>query len=241
MSEIIIGVLGGMGPESTAELLVRITRSTPAAVEQDHLRVIIDSNPKIPNRTEALLSGETGPIIEALAQTALNLEQAGAQIIGMPCNTAHAFLTDIRTAVSIPVVDMVGETALRALDLFGEEVTVGLLATDGTLRTRLYHEALEQVGLVPMAPSAPGIQYAVMDALDSVKLHGVTDDAYNALAVAVRNLASEGATSLIAACTEASLVLERHSPDLPWLDPLQILAEALVREAMGDTGTPTDS
>jgi aspartate racemase len=238
MNEMIVGVLGGMGPESTAQLLVRITRCTPAAVEQDHIRVIVDSNPKIPNRTDALLSGETGPIIEALGQTALNLEQAGAGIIGMPCNTAHAFLADVRGAVSVPVVDMVGETALRAADIFGEDVTVGLLATDGTLRTRLYHEALEEVGLVAMSPSAPGIQYAVMDALDSVKLHGVTEDAYNALAVAVRNLAAEGATSLIAGCTEASIVLERHTPDLPWLDPLQILAEALVREAMGgDAGS----
>ena len=220
MNEMIIGVLGGMGPESTAELLVRITRCTPAAEEQDHLRVIIDSNPKIPNRTDAVLSGETGPIIEALAQTALNLEQAGAEIIGIPCNTAHAFLADVREAVSVPVVDMVGESALHAVEIFGEEVTVGLLATDGTLRTRLYHEALEEVGLTPMSPSAPGIQFAVMDALESVKLHGVTEDAYNALAVAVRNLAAEGATCLIAACTEASLVLERHTPDLPWLDPV---------------------
>jgi aspartate racemase len=236
VTENIIGVLGGMGPESTAELLVRITRCTPAKIEQDHLRVIIDSNPKIPNRTDALLSGETGPVIESLAQTALNLEQAGAEILGIPCNTAHAFLADVRMAVGIPVIDMIGETALRAQEIFGEGVTVGLLATDGTLRTRLYHEALEGVGLVPMSPSAPGIQYAVMDALDSVKLHGVTKDAYSALAVAVRNLASEGATCLIAACTEASLVLERHTPDLPWLDPLQILAEALVREALG--GTP---
>lgn len=233
MGELIVGVLGGMGPESTAELLVRITRCTPAATEQDHLRVIIDSNPKIPNRTDALLSGETGPVIEALAQTALNLERAGAEILGIPCNTAHAFLADVRAAVSVPVIDMIGETALRAVEIFGEKVTVGLLATDGTLRTRLYHEALEEVGLVPLAPSGPGVQYAVMDALDSVKLHGVTEDAYNALAVAVRNLAFDGATALIAGCTEVSLVLRRHNPDLPWLDPLQILAEALVREAMG--------
>ena len=202
MGELIVGVLGGMGPESTAELLVQITRCTPAVTEQDHLRVIIDSNPKIPNRTDALLSGETGPVIEALAQTALNLERAGAEIIGIPCNTAHAFLADVRAAVSVPVIDMIGETALRAVEIFGEKVTVGLLATDGTLRTRLYHEALEE--------------------------------AYSALAVAVRNLASDGATALIAGCTEVSLVLRRHPPDLPWLDPLQILAEALVREAMGE-------
>jgi len=233
MNEMIVGVLGGMGPESTAELLVRITRCTPAKVEQDHLRVIMDSNPRIPNRTDALLADETGPVIEALAQTALNLEQAGAGIIGIPCNTAHAFLADVRAAVGVPVLDMIGEAAIRALEIFGEGTTVGLLATDGTLRTRLYHDALEGVGLVAMSPSAAGIQYAVMDALDSVKLHGPTEDAYGALGAAVRNLASEGATAIIAGCTEASLVLERHPPDLPWLDPLQILAEALVREAIG--------
>ena len=232
----IVGVLGGMGPESTAELLVRITRCTPAAVEQDHLRVICDSNPKIPNRTEALLSGETGPIIEALAQTALNLERAGAEVIGIPCNTAHAFLADVRTAVGVPVVDMIGEAATRALEIFGGGTVVGLVATDGTLRTRLYHDALEGVGLVAMSPSASGIQYAVMDALDSVKLHGPTEDAYGALGAAVRNLTSEGASAVIAACTEASLVFERHPPDLPWLDPLQVLAEALVREAIGESG-----
>jgi len=236
MNEMIVGLLGGMGPESTAELLVRITRCTPAAVEQDYLRVICDSNPKIPNRTDSLLSGETGPIIEALGQTALNLEQAGAGIIGIPCNTAHAFLSDVRAAVSVPVLDMIGETATRALEIFGEGTVVGLVATDGTLRTRLYHDALEGVGLVAMSPSASGIQYAVMDALDSVKLHGPTEDAYGALGAAVRNLTSEGASAVIAACTEASLVFERHPPDLPWLDPLQVLAEALVREAIGESG-----
>lgn len=239
MNETIVGVLGGMGPESTAELLVRITRCTPAAVEQDFLRVICDSNPKIPNRTEALLSGETGPIIEALGQTALNLEQAGAGIIGIPCNTAHAFLSDVRAAVSVPVLDMIGEAATRALEIFGEGTVVGLVATDGTLRTRLYHDALEGVGLVAMSPSASGIQYAVMDALDAVKLHGPTEEACGALGAAVRNLASDGASAVIAACTEVSLVFERHPPDLPWLDPLQVLAEALVREAIGPSGSST--
>jgi len=240
MKQKIVGILGGMGPESTAELLLRITRCTPAAVEQDHLRVIVDSNPKIPNRTDALLSGETGPIIEALGRTARNLESAGAEIIGIPCNTAHAFLVDVRAAVDVPVVDMVRETARRALEVFGEGTTVGLLATDGTLRTRLYHDALEAVGLVPMAPSASGIQYAVMDALEAVKLHGVSEDASRALGAAVNNLQSEGAAALIAGCTEISLVLSRYSPDLPWLDPLQILAEALVREALDGAAGPEE-
>ncbi len=234
MKQKTIGVLGGMGPESTAELLVWITRCTPAASEQDHLRVIIDSNPKIPNRTDALLSGNLHPVIDALAETAGVLERAGADVIGIPCNTAHAFLTDVRKAVGVPVVDMVEETALRASELFDPNSAVGLLATDGALRSRLYHEALERHGLTGVGPPTPGVQNAVMDALDTVKLHGVSEDAYLALAIGVRDLVGQGVTALIAGCTEVSLVLSCHQPELPWLDPLQILAEALVREAMGD-------
>ncbi len=231
MKQKTIGVLGGMGPESTAELLVWITRCTPAAREQDHLRVLIDSNPRIPNRTDALLSGNLEPVIEAMVETARSLERAGAEIIGIPCNTAHAFLPDVKKEVGIPIVDMVDETARRASELFEGNSAIGLLATDGTIRTRLYHEALERHGLAGVGPPTPGVQNAVMDALEAVKLHGVSEDVYLALAIGVRDLAGQGVTALIAGCTEVSLVFRRHQPELPWLDPLQILAEALVREA----------
>ncbi len=230
----IIGVLGGMGPESTAALLKRITRRTPAATEQDHLRVIIDSNPKIPNRTDALLFDNTEPVIEALSETARNLECAGAEIIGIPCNTAHAFLAEVRASVGIPVMDMVGETALQARHAFGERTVVGLLATDGTLRTRLYHDALELHRLEGVAPTGPGIQNALMDAIETVKLHGVTDDAKGALAAGLQDLAAQGATALIAGCTEVTLIFDRFPPNLPWLDPLTVLADVLVREAIGE-------
>ena len=234
MKSKIIGVLGGMGPESTAALLNRITRRTPAATEQDHLRVIIDSNPKIPNRTDALVFGNLEPIIAALSETARNLERAGAEMIGIPCNTAHAFLADVRASVGIPVLDMVGETALQARHAFGEKTVVGLLATDGTLRTRLYHDALKLHHLEGVAPTGPGIQNAVMDALDTVKLHGVTDDAKGVFAVAIQDVASQGATALIAGCTEVTLIFDRFPPSLPWLDPLTVLADALVSDAMGE-------
>jgi aspartate racemase len=231
MSEKIVGILGGMGPESTAELLVRITRRTPAAVEQDHLRVIADSNPKIPNRTDALLTGELQPVIDALAETARNLARAGAEVIGIPCNTAHAFLADVRELVSVPIVDMVEETAIVARGTFGEGAVVGLLATDGTLRSRLYHEALEECRMVAVGPHDQGVQNAVMDTLDMVKLHGVNEESQAAIGVAIRDVADQGATSLIAGCTEVSLILKHYPPNLPWIDPLTVLAAALVREA----------
>lgn len=227
----IIGLLGGMGPESTAELLVRITRRTPAATEQDHLRVVIDSNPKIPNRSDALLDGDLKAVIRALGETARNLETAGAEVIGIPCNTAHAFLQDVRDCIDTPVVDMVEETAQQARAAFGEKAIIGLLATDGTLRTRLYHEALERNSLQAVGPTSPGVQNAVMDALDTVKLHGVTEESKSAIALAVRDVSEQGAMALIAGCTEISLILQKYPPNIPWLDPLTVLAEALIREA----------
>jgi len=234
----IVGILGGMGPESTAVLLQKIMHRTPAAVEQDHLRVIIDSNPKIPNRTDALLFGNLKPVIDALCETAGGLERAGAEVIGMACNTAHAFLAEVRASVEVPVVDMIGETARQARQAFGKQTVVGILATDGTLRTRIYHEALESNHLEGVGPVGPGVQNAVMDTLDTVKLHGVSDESKGAISVAIRDVTAQGATVLIAGCTEVALVLERYPPNLPWLDSLTVLADALVREAtMDDPGT----
>jgi len=233
MKQRVVGVLGGMGPESTADLLVRIVRSTSVATEQDHLRVIIDSNPKIPDRTTALLSGDTDPVIQALTETARNLEHSGAELIGIPCNTAHAFLAEIRAGIGIPVLDMIGETANRARQVFGDASVVGLLATDGTHRAGIYRSALVRCDLVPVEPATQSIQRSVMAALGEVKLRGVSEGSGRAMAAAIEDLAEQGATALIAGCTEVSLVLTRHPPALPWLDPLQVLAEALVREAGG--------
>lgn len=235
MEQKVVGVLGGMGPESTADLLAKIVRVTPVAREQDHLRVVVDSNPKIPDRTEALLSGDTAPVIDALIETARNLERAGAEVIGIPCNTAHAFLSEVRAIVGVTVLDMIDEAAARAREEFGAGVVVGVLATDGTHKTGLYREALDRHGLVGVAPADPEVQRAVMDALQGVKLAGVSEASAAALGAAIIDLENQGAKALLAGCTEVSLVLERFPPALPWLDPLQVLAEALVRGAKGES------
>ncbi len=94
------------------------------------------------------------------------------------------------------------------------------------------YEALESHHLEAVGPIAPGIQNAVMDTLDTVKLHGVSEESKAAIAAAIRDVSAQGATTLIAGCTEVALILERYPPNLPWLDSLTVLADALVREAM---------
>ena len=96
MAEKIVCILGGMGPEATVDLFSKILKATPIRTEQDHLRIVIDNNPKIPDRTQAILSGRTEEVIALLQETARNLERAGVDFIVMPCNTAHTFFSRLR-------------------------------------------------------------------------------------------------------------------------------------------------
>jgi aspartate racemase len=228
----VIGILGGMGPESTAALYEEIIRRTPIHREQDHLRVIIDSNPKVPDRTRALLAGDTAEVVAALTTTARNLERAGAELIGMPCNTAHAFLADIRAAVRVPVLDMPDETARAARGKLGEDAAIGVLATDGTLRAEIYHRGLARHGLRPVLPGVEG-QEAVMAVIGDVKRNGVESADLGVLTPAVDDVVRRGACAVLAGCTEISLALARRHPPVPWLDPLQVLARRLIEEARG--------
>ena len=101
-----VGVLGGMGPEATVDFMTRVLAATPARVDQEHIRMLVDHNPGIPDRHAAIAG--TGPDIgPELAAMARGLEAAGADFLVMVCNTAHAYTEAIRTAVSIPFVSIV--------------------------------------------------------------------------------------------------------------------------------------
>ena len=110
MGEKIIGILGGMGPEATADLFYRIIRSTPVKRDQDHPRTIIYSNSKVPDRTAAILGKGPSPLPE-MTMAATKLEKTGADFIVIPCNTAHYFIEELRKEIDIPILDMIELTA----------------------------------------------------------------------------------------------------------------------------------
>ena len=223
----VIGILGGMGPEATAELFWRIIKATPVRSEQDHLRIIIDNNPKIPERTRAVL-GEGESSIYEMIKTALNLEKAGAEIIVMPCNTAHYYLADLRQNVQVPVIDMIWETANYISQQFAKMKKVGLLATNGSVKAELYQNRLEsREVLLPDKDS----QDEVMKVIFSVKLGHTRGPVRKKAASIAQLLVDRGAEAIIAGCTELSLVLAEQEISVPLIDPLQILAAAAVREA----------
>lgn len=223
----VVGILGGMGPEATADLFLKIIKSTPAEKDQDHLRVIIDSNPIIPDRTAYLLGKGEDPR-PYLISTAKNVEKAGASFIAIPCNTAHYFHKDIQDAVSIPVLHIMKEVGKV---LSGKVHRVGLLASTGTVRTKLYDETLAEFGIQTLVPTEQE-QKEVMDAIYLVKA-GKLEKAREIALKYGEILASRGAEAVIAGCTEIPLVLKEGDLDVSVIDATKILAEACVKLALG--------
>ncbi|MGH2628545.1 MAG: aspartate/glutamate racemase family protein [Anaerolineales bacterium] len=225
-----IGVLGGLGPWATLDFFEKVLRLTPARRDQEHLRLIIDNNPKIPDRGPAILGapGAEDPL-PALVATARTVEAAGADLIVIPCNTAHFFYEPIRRAVRIPVLHIMEEVARAAAARYPSLKRVGLLGTRATVASGLYQRAFASEGTQVLAPDTWG--QAVIDRL----IHGIKAGQVGELteegALVARRLGESGAEAIILGCTELPLILGPDTLGLPVLDSNLILAEAAVREA----------
>ena len=231
-----VGVLGGMGPDATVDFMSKVIAATPAEKDQDHLHLLVDHNPGVPNRQAAILQGgeDPGP---ALAAMAGRLEAAGADFLVIPCNTAYVFQDSILAAVSIPLVSIIDVTIAEVGRRAPGATSVGVLATDGCLRAGVYQDALEARGLSPVLPDATEVR-ALMKLINGIK--GGNGDAttptkMRALAEA---LCDRGAQAVIAGCTEIPLVLEPRMVRVPLVSSTDVLAEHTVTLARGELPLP---
>ena len=226
-----IGIIGGMGPLATADLFEKIVGHTKAVCDQEHLHVVIDSNTNIPDRTAALLHGGADPLPE-LVKSAGRLEKLGADVLIMPCNTAHNYYDGIAAAVSVPVLHMVRLTAQALVERGVKKA--GLLATDGTVRTGIYQKSFAGSGVELLTPDEAG-QRAVMEMIyQGVKAGDMAFDAQPARQAMERLLAA-GAEVLILGCTELPLAVKLYGIALPAVDPTLELALEAIRFAGGET------
>jgi len=233
MEEKVIGILGGMGPEATVEIFHRIVKATPAKRDQDHLRIIIDNNPKIPDRTAAILGRGRNPL-PVLVETAKNLERAGADFIVMPCATAHYYYAELSKNVNIPVLNMIELTAQAIKERFPYAKKVGLLATVGTIKARIYDQVLEKAGIEIIVPPA-SLEEKVMKVIYDVVKAGKALRDKRAIYEVADYLIEKGAEVIIYGCTEIPLILKDSDLAVPVADSLQILAEAAVKTALKET------
>ena len=222
-TSLVLGVLGGMGPAATLEFLTRVQAYTPAEKDQDHLRVIADINPKAPDRN---VPGTNAGAV--LAEMAGALQGAGAQVLAMPCNTAHAHADLIQRACGLPLVDMIGlgaEAAARS-----GAMRAGVLGTKGALKLYREYLAARAMGLVALPPER---QEAFMITLYRIKSGDRGDDVKREMAAHAEALRADGAEVLIAGCTEVPLVLKPQDVTLELIDPGDLLARRAVAVCLG--------
>jgi aspartate racemase len=220
-----VGIMGGMGPLATADLMRKIITHTPAEKDQEHLHIIVDNYPQTPDRTAAILGKGPDPT-PYMIRSAQLLQRAGADFLVIACNSAHYFITAVQEAIDIPIMNMQNETARYAEE--SNIHKVGLLAATGTVQEKLYHKPFQTHGISVLQPE-PKMQEIVMKGIFSIK-GGDLDTGADCFAEAAQVLAQEGAEAIIAGCTEVPLVL--HSTEtLQVLDPTDILAQAVVKAA----------
>ena len=225
-----VGVIGGMGPAATVHFMSRVMALTPAAADQDHVRLIVDNNGAVPDRNAAL-RGEgpsPGPV---LADMARGLERAGAELLVMPCNTAHAFAAEVRAATALPFIDLIEATCEAALAAVSPPpARIGVLAADGARRAGLYQRALAARGAEAMLCDEAG-HAAFMDLLYRIKAGDLGPDVRAAMRGLADALIAAGAQVLIAGCTEVPLVLSPSDIPVPLVDSIDVLADATIAAA----------
>lgn len=222
-----IGILGGMGPLATADLFEKITLLTEAETDRDHIRVYIDSNARIPDRTAAILGNGEDPVPE-MASALRNLEKCGADCIIMPCNTAHYFLPRLQEMTQIPFLSILTAAAEACKARFPGKA-VGILGTTGTLTANLYQTALAGAGVAYQVPSAQE-QEALMRVIYQGVKAGKGPDSYRAdFLTVLESMHARGAEVFLLGCTELPLAAEALHITLPTVDPTAELAKAAIR------------
>lgn len=224
--DLTVGVLGGMGPEATIDFMTVVVALSDATKDQDHIHLLVDQNPKVPNRQQAIRGEgpDPGPVLATMAR---RLEQAGADFLVMPCNTAHAFVAAIREAVKIPLISIIDVTVEEIGVACPSAQRIGLMATDGMLQAGLLQNALEETGRDAMLQSNEELRL-LMQLIHGIKT-GVKDSAARcAMAGLAKALENRGAEVVIAACTEIPLLLNKSDLDVPLISTTEVLARRAV-------------
>lgn len=226
----LVGVIGGMGPDATIDFMAKVVEKTPARCDQDHVRMIVEHNPRIPSRQLAMQGAgdDPGPVIAEMAE---RLEKGGADFIVMPCNSAHAWQNDAVSATSIPFISIIEESVAKALQCAPDDGAVGLLTTPGCFAAGLYQRAFSDVERQLVLQSPEELADA-MSFIDRIKASDKSERVVAGMRSLAENLLSRGATTLIAACTEIPLVLNDSMFSVPLISSTDVLAEKTVALAL---------
>lgn len=226
MSDKKLGVIGGMGPMATSMFFERVINRTVATKDQEHIDMVILNHASMPDRTEAILSGNYDAFLSSIKADFDTLAHIGVSNIAIPCNTSHFFMDRMVEMTDIPIIDMVNETAKEICSLYGVGSRVGILATNGTIRTGTYERACLSHGLKFVKPDIED-QDAVMKLIYDIK-SDLEIDVSSFESIILKLLREEGCQCVILACTELSLLTldEKLKPHL--IDAMDVLVKKAI-------------
>ncbi len=222
-----------MGPEATVDMFQKIVRNTPASRDQEHLHIIVDCDPSVPDRTAAIVGDGPSPLPQLVAM-ARRLRAAGADVLVIACNTAHYYYEALVESVGGTVVHMPREAARALRQLAPGAERAGILATTGTVLSRVYHGALAEFGFDALVPSESS-QERLMEAIygpQGIKAGNVGQFPRAIILEVALQLIDRGAQGLVLGCTEIPLVVAPRDFPVPTVDATEAAARAVVEEAL---------
>jgi len=223
-----IGIIGGMGPMASQLFYKMITEHTDAGKDQDHIELVILSDSGMPDRTGAILSGKLDEVRERLLNDAKTLESIGCDALCVTCNTAHFFVDLIKKDVSVPFIHMIDETA-KKMSIEHPSGTIGIMATDGTVKTELYQKALKKYGLKPFTPSPEAQKLVMHEIYDCVKAGKRYDE--EAFKIIEKEYKDAMCDAVLLACTELSVIKADENLPSWYVDPMMVLCEKAIEFA----------
>lgn len=221
-----IGILGGMGPLATVDLFKKIVTLTEADSDSEHIHILIDNNTEIPDRTDYIINNGRNPE-KYLIKSAIKLEMMGADVLIMPCNTAHFFYDAIVEYIDIPFINMIEETAKEVIKRYKANCRVGLLATEGTCSAGVYDKIFKKYNIDILKPSVEQ-QKHITNIIYSVKAGKKNIDTTD-LKKVMSKMKLQGIKTFILGCTELPVAFQQLNIDENYIDPTKVLACSAIK------------
>lgn len=226
MRDKVLGVIGGMGPLATDVFYKYVIENTQAECDQDHIDMVILSHASMLDRTKAIFEGKLDILFAELKNDLGILERAGAEYAIIPCNTCHVLLDQIKQLSHIEIINMIEETAKAVFDRFGKDARVGIMATDGTIKMRMYHDAILKYDMVPVELSEEMQKLNMSIIYDGVKSgKKINIEDFHKIEA---ELVKRKCCCAVLGCTELSVVKDQYRLSDFFVDPMEIVARKVI-------------
>lgn len=219
-----LGVIGGLGPMATAYFLQLLTQMTDAATDQNHMEILVHSRPQIPDRTRYILGKSEESPVPDMVETGKSLAVQGAEVLAIPCVTAHYFQKELETSIGIPIINAIEETAVYLQNRGYKQV--GILATDGTIESGIFQKVLEKYGMDVTVPGSEEQSKVMHLIYNNVKAGKPLE--YTLFQDVTDKLFGQGAEVILLGCTELSLIKKEFPLSKGFLDVMEVLARKAV-------------